>query len=215
MSNREIREYYSARAPEYDHVYSKPERQADLRAVESWLPSVFKGRRLIEVACGTGYWSQFLVPVVSELVAIDASPETLSIAKDRVSARNARFLVGDAYNLPTGAARFGGAFAGFWLSHVPRQSVATFLQGLHATLAPGACVVFLDNRFVEGSNTPINEHDQSGNTYQVRRLRDGSTHRILKNFPSEDELRIAVESSASQVRFHSWQHYWALEYVLA
>jgi demethylmenaquinone methyltransferase/2-methoxy-6-polyprenyl-1,4-benzoquinol methylase len=92
--------------------------------------------------------------------------------------------------------------------------MATFLQGLHATLAPGARVVFLDNRFVEGSSTPISEHDESGNTYQLRRLRDGSTHRILKNFPSESELRVAVERWSNQVHFHAWQHYWALEYVI-
>ena len=31
--------YYAARAPEYDRVYLKPERQADLRAIEAWLPA--------------------------------------------------------------------------------------------------------------------------------------------------------------------------------
>jgi demethylmenaquinone methyltransferase/2-methoxy-6-polyprenyl-1,4-benzoquinol methylase len=81
MSNAEMREYYSARATEYDHVYSKPERQADLRTIENWLPSLFNGKSIIEVACGTGCWTQFLASVVSELVAIDASPETLAIAK--------------------------------------------------------------------------------------------------------------------------------------
>ena len=215
MSSEEIHQYYSARAPEYDRLYSKPERQADLRAIEHWLPSLFAGNSIIEVACGTGYWTQFLAPVASEVVAIDASPETLAIAKKRVPANTVQFAVGDAYNLSSGSQKFAGAFAGFWLSHVPRQSIAAFLQGLHATLNPGARVVFLDNRFVEGSSTPIGKPDQSGNTYQLRRLQDGSTHRILKNFPSESELRAVVENSSSKVKFHSWQYYWALEYVLS
>lgn len=215
MSSDEIHHYYSARAPEYDLVYSKPERQADLRVIEHWLPSLFAGQSIIEVACGTGYWTQFLAPVASEVVAIDASPETLVIAKERVPVNSVQFAVGDAYDLPIRAQKFSGAFAGFWLSHVPRQSIATFLQGLHATLNPGARVVFLDNRFVVGSSTPISEPDQSGNTYQLRRLQDGSTHSILKNFPSESELRAMVENSSSQVNFHCWQYYWALEYVLS
>lgn len=215
MSSEEIHRYYSARAPEYDRVYAKPERQADLRAIEQWLPSLFAGHSIIEVACGTGYWTQFLAPVASEVLAMDASPETLVIAKERVPAKTVQFAVGDAYDLPVRDQRFSGAFAGFWLSHVPRQRIATFLQGLHETLTPGARVVFLDNLYVEGSSTPVSAPDQSGNTYQLRRLQDGSTHGILKNFPSESELRAAVEGSSSQVNFHSWQYYWALEYVLS
>jgi hypothetical protein len=53
-------------------------------------------------------------------------------------------------------------------------------------------VVFLDNRFVPGSSTPIAESDAEGNTYQVRTLADGSTHRVLKNFPDRDALMAIV-----------------------
>lgn len=76
-------------------------------------------------------------------------------------------------------------------------------------------MVLLDNRFVRGSSTPIAEQDGEGNTYQVRRLEDGSTYRVLKNFPSEVELRRAVAGIARDVRFHEWQHFWALESVVA
>ena len=50
---------------------------------------------------------------------------------------------------------------------------------------------------------------------RMRSLRDGSTHKVLKNFPSEMELRDAVSPAALQVRFHEWQYFWALEYVVA
>lgn len=206
--------YYAARAPEYDRVYAKPERQSDLRAIEAWLPTVFEGSRLVEVACGTGYWSRFLAPVVHEMVGIDASVETLSIARQRVTAAHATFVVGDAYQLPATPGRFSAAFAGFWFSHIPLERMAAFLDGLHGTLTPGARVVFLDNRYVAGSSTAIADTDACGNTYQLRRLQDGSTHRVLKNFPSEQALRSAVEGVARRVRLHAWQHYWALEYVL-
>lgn len=47
--------YYAARAREYDQDCAKPERQADLRAIERWLPPLFAGTRVLEVACGTAY----------------------------------------------------------------------------------------------------------------------------------------------------------------
>ena len=121
----------------------------------------------------------------------------------------------DAYALPPAIGRFERAFAGFWFSHVPKSRVREFLLGLHAALEPGAKVVLLDNFYVEGSSTPISETDPQGNSYQQRRLSDGTTHRLLKNFPSEQELRAAVADIGAQVRYQVWKYYWALEYVTA
>ena len=212
---RDIEQYYAARASEYDRVYAKPERQQDLRAIERWLPSVLHNRTLLEVACGTGYWTQFLAPVARQMVAIDASAEVHRIARSRVEVGNVWFVLGDAYRLPVPVREFEGAFAGFWFSHVPIARIGEFLHALHQTLVPGAKVVLLDNRFVEGSSTRISEQDADGNTYQLRRLEDASAHRVLKNFPSAHELRQAVSAVASEISYHEWQHFWALEYSLA
>jgi demethylmenaquinone methyltransferase/2-methoxy-6-polyprenyl-1,4-benzoquinol methylase len=97
---------------------------------------------------------------------------------------------------------------------VPRARLRGFLHGLHACLEPGARVVFLDNRFVPGSSTPVSEEDAQGDTWQQRRLDDGSTHRVLKNFPTEAQLREAVAGLATDVRITTWGHYWALEYLV-
>ena len=211
----ELQEYYAARAPEYDRVYRKPERQQDLRSIERWLPTSLGGRAILELACGTGYWTQFLAPVATELVAIDASAEVLQIAKARVDGGVVSFALGDAYSPPMTLRRFEAAFAGFWFSHIPLARVREFFQGLHRVLAPGARVVLLDNRFVPGSSTPISERDDQGNLYQARRLEDGSIHKVIKNFPSEHALRQAVAEFATEVSFHEWQYFWALEYVVA
>lgn len=213
MSADATRQYYNARAAEYDRVYKKPERQRDLREIERWLPSVLGGMSILEVACGTGYWTQLLAPVAKEIIAIDTSAQTLSIARARETMRVVRFVQGDAYHLPVSPSRFEAAFAGFWLSHVPRAQVAGFLRGLHQALLPAAKVVFLDNRFVSGSSTAVSPSDADGNTYQLRRLEDGSTYRVLKNFLSESELRRAMAGIASDVWFHEWEYFWALEYV--
>ena len=49
-------------------------------------------------------------------------------------------------------------------------------------------MVFFDNCYVEGSSTPLSRTDAAGNTYQSRRLDDGSTHEVLKNFPAKKAL---------------------------
>ncbi len=210
-----MQDYYAARAAEYDRIYAKPERQDDLRQMEAWLPQVLAGRHVLEVACGTGYWTQFMAPVAAGVVALDGAVETLRIARHRIPGAPVRWLQGDAYALPLAAQSFDAAFAGFWWSHIPLDRIDTFLQGLHRTLKPGARVVFVDNLFVPGSSTPIAEHDCDGNTWQLRRLTDGSTHRVLKNFPSRDALLSAVAPWARISEYRVWQHFWALSYSLA
>jgi ubiquinone/menaquinone biosynthesis C-methylase UbiE len=209
----QLQSYYASRAPEYDQVYLKPERQTDLREIERWLPTQFIGATVLEVACGTGYWTQFIAQSAAHVIAIDASPETMRIAKGRVPEGKVTFLVGDAYNLPPHVGKFSAAFAGFWFSHVPRAKRHAFLHGLNALLMPGARVVLLDNLYVAGSSTPITETDSGGNTYQVRQLQDGSTHRILKNFPSEVELQSSLIGIGKGGTFSTWRHFWAFEYA--
>jgi SAM-dependent methyltransferase len=208
MDGAVLEGYYAARAPEYDRIYLKPERQQDLRAIEAWLPGLFAGKSVLEVACGTGYWTQFIAPVASRVLAVDASVETMRIARSRVKGGEVAFVEGDAYRLPDAPEKFEAAFAGFWISHVPRSRVREFLDGLHEKLAPGAPVVLLDNRYVAGSSTPVSETDAEGNTYQSRPLDDGTQHRVLKNFPSTDEVR----AWAPGARYHEWAYYWAVEY---
>ena len=210
-----MQDYYAARAPEYDRIYLKPERQADLQEIRQWLPAVFRGKSILEVACGTGYWTQYLAAVAERVMALDASPETLQIARTRPGTGNVEFVVGDAYELAPAVPAFASAFAGFWFSHIPKTRVREFLEGLHAVLMPGAKVVFLDNRFVAGSSTPVSERDHEGNTYQMRQLGDGSRHRVLKNFPSRIELGHSLEGIGADLRFHEWQYFWALEYAVA
>ncbi len=208
-----LHSYYAARAPEYDLVYRKPERQTDLRAIEAWLPPRFAKARVLEIACGTGYWTQFIAPVASHMLALDIAPETLRIARQRVPVGKVDFSVADAYHLPRHLGTFDAAFAGFWFSHVPKARRREFLRGLGGRLEPGAKVVLLDNRFVAGSSSPITEQDADGNTYQTRALADGSRHRVLKNFPSEVELQTLLDGIGEPGTVTNWPYFWAFEYV--
>ncbi len=210
-----MREYYARRAAYYERVYHKPERQTDLRAMEADLPALFDGRHVLEVACGTGWWTPFAARDASSWLATDLNPETMAIAKAKVMPSCVRFATVDAYSFAElGTQTFDAAFAGCWWSHVPLQRLPGWLELLHARLSPGARVVMLDNSFVQTSSTPITRRDEAGNTYQQRTLDDGSTHEVLKNFPEPHEAFAVLGPRARHPRWTAWEHYWMLSYEL-
>jgi len=208
-----MRSYYAFRAPEYDRVYELPERQGNLKNLKDWIPKVLSKRRVLEVACGTGYWTQFFAPVSQHVMATDASIETIEIAKKRLGTNNVKFEIVDAYSIPDTLGQFDAAFAGFWISHVPQSRLQAFLTNLHRRMQPGSTVLFIDNEYVEGSNHPITEQDDEGNTYQTRKLLDGTFHRVLKNFPSENDLINMIDGLGVKPEYRKLDYYWTFQYI--
>jgi SAM-dependent methyltransferase len=205
--------YYARRADEYEKIYEKPERQADLARLRRDIPALFRGERVLEIACGTGYWTPLIAEQAESVLAVDYNEETLAIAQTKKYPQaNVRFQRADAYALPDWNERFSACYAGFWWSHVPLAKLEAFLNGLHARLEPGARVAFMDNRYVEGSSTAISRKDAAGNTYQSRRLADGSSHEVLKNFPSAPELRARLGRFGTEIAFAEYQYYWLATY---
>lgn len=211
----EMHAYYASRAPYYDAVYLKPERAQDIAFLKAFLPAAFAGRSVLEVACGTGYWTQHIAASAARMVAVDTGPEPLGFARLRPNAERVTFRLEDAYQLPAELGRFDAAFAGLWFSHVPIERREEFLRSLHARLQPGAKVIFIDNSAVQCREWPIVETDAHGNTYQRRALRDGSLHRVLKNFPGEQELRQLLQPFAAAVSFREMDNFWLLAYEAA
>jgi len=206
-------EYYAKRAAEYERIYAKPERQSDLTALRKRIGAMFKGRKVLELACGTGYWTEVIAQQAAEVVALDLNEEVLEIARTKkVPAGRVEFTKGSAYEIPGFGRRHDALFAGFWWSHVLRQDLDAFLRHAAAAVAPGALIAFLDNRYVEGSSTPVSRTDAEGNDYQTRRLDDGSTHEVLKNFPDEGELIRRASLAGWGAHVELLQHYWLLTF---
>lgn len=212
----ELVDYYRRRAGEYEAIYAKPERQNDLQRLRSQIPARLAGRRVLEIACGTGYWTVLVAATAQSVVATDLAKEPMRIAQSKDYARrNVRFEIADAYALSPALGRFDGALAIFWWSHIPLTRIDAFLDSLHARLEPGARVVMMDNRYIDGSSTPIAGRDEDGNTYQRRRLSDGSENRVLKNFPPENDLRRALTPHVRAFSYEALEYYWLAEYELA
>jgi SAM-dependent methyltransferase len=208
-----LQDYYERRAPHYDAVYDKPERQADIQRLQSLLPAALADRAVLEVAAGTGYWTQFIAATARAVVATDVNPAPLAIAAGREYPKaNVRFERADAFVLDEVPGEFTAAFVGFWWSHIPLSDTDRFLGGLCARLRPASIVVIVDNRYVEGSNHPITRTDEGGNTYQRRQLPDGNTYDILKNFPTITQLREAASRHGGSPDIVELDYYWVLTF---
>ena len=205
--------YYAQRAAEYERIYAKPERQADLARLRQRIGRLAAGRRVLELACGTGYWTEVMAAGASQVTAIDLNDEVLKIARTkRYAPGRVRFIAGDCYAPPVADRSHDLLFAGFWWSHVPLGRLDSFLESALSCVAPGAMLAFLDNRYVAGSSTALSRRDAAGNSYQPRVLDDGSTHEVLKNFPAESELIRRASRSGWGANVDLLEHYWLLSW---
>lgn len=212
-ADAELTAYYAARANEYERIYAKPERQSDLARLRKLIPEYLANRDVLEIACGTGYWTQFIAPLTRSVTATDINEETLEIARTKAyPPGRVKIEQADIYRLPPTYDRFTGAFAGFWWSHMKRAECRSFVETLHRALAPGAVVVVLDNLYVPGSSTPIHHVDAEGNAFQQRPLDDGSVHLVLKNFPTREELLADIDGLAVAAEYSALDYYWVLKY---
>lgn len=208
--------YYAQRAAIYERVYHKPARQAELRQLEAQVGACFAGRHVLELACGTGWWTPHGAARAASWLATDLSRATMAVAQTKALPAGVSFETIDVYDLQAlDGRRFDAAFTGCWWSHVPRARLDHWLAELHARLAPGAKVLMLDNRYVEGDSTPVTRRDADGNGYQRRRLDDGSVHEVLKNYPVAKEAFARLGPRAHDMRWAEHLHYWTLSYTLA
>ncbi len=210
-----MKAYYQARAREYEAVYAKPERQADLARLKDWLAQRGRGRMILEVACGTGYWTAIAAATAQCIVATDVNARPLALARAKDLGANVAFCRADAYALPAFDRRFDCGMAHFWWSHVPLNKIATFVAHFCSRLSPRASLLMIDNRFVAGSSTPLSRRDADGNSYQIRTLRSGAQHEVIKNFPTPRELDAALGRVCAHSEVLQLAYYWAAHGVLA
>lgn len=209
--NANMLSYYDKRAGEYEKVYSKPGRQEDLVTLEKMLQDIFAGKNLLEIACGTGYWTEKISRTASSIFATDINQSVINMAKAKKYPASVSFNVCDLFELQPGSA-YENLFAGFIWSHIKLQELDTFIHKVNSLVKPGGKVVFTDNNYVQGSCTAISEMYDVGNTFQLRKLADGSIHKVLKNFPSEDMIRNLLHGTAQQIHFLRLEYYWILAY---
>jgi ubiquinone/menaquinone biosynthesis C-methylase UbiE len=195
--------YYAARAPEYDDWYLRRGRyshgpvhdaawNAELDAAGRWLDGQPLAGEIVELAAGTGWWSPLLA-AKGNLALYDAAEAPLARARDRLLAHGLRahLHVRDAWAEPD--RQVDGLFAGFWLSHVPRERLGEFLGLARRWLKPGGTFAFIDS--LPDPQSGASDHPPVTGELSVRRLADGREYRIVKVFYSPEELTGALRQA--------------------
>jgi SAM-dependent methyltransferase len=211
----DLQRYYDRRAAVYEDIYRRddPVRQAELKMVEEYARAKLAGRRVLEIACGTGFWSRKIVHVARHITAIDSSREMLAIARGKTDPpAKIDFRLADAFALDDVPGRFDGALAIFWLSHVPKSRIALFLEGLRRRVDRGASIVMADNMFNDGLGGEIVRPEGSEDAFKIRELPDGSRYRIVKNYYRSADLHALFHSGTIDLDVHIGTCYWWLSY---
>jgi ubiquinone/menaquinone biosynthesis C-methylase UbiE len=108
-----------------------------------------KPNKVLDMGCGSGRWDVLVAPLVGELVAADASPQALHVAKQNVRAANVSFLRCTPDTLPFSDGHFDFIFSLGVLHHLPDTQAA--ILSLARKLAPDGVLLLylyyaLDNR---------------------------------------------------------------------
>jgi ubiquinone/menaquinone biosynthesis C-methylase UbiE len=213
----EILPYYRQRAQEYEQIWHRddPVRRGEQAEIAGALRDSFRNRRVLEVACGTGYWTQFVAEVADHITAIDAAPETLEVARAKEWPRgNVEFIEGDAYALQSISGSFNGGLANFWFSHIPKVRITEFLDGFHRRLGPGSVVFMADNMIVPGVGGELVKREGCEDTFKLRTLADGSKHEVLKNYFTVRELEQILSPHAQDLRIQMGKCFWWVKYLV-
>ncbi len=201
-------EYYNLRAKEYDLVYNKPERQVDLEKIKKRLITQFNKQRVLEIACGTGYWTQFIAQSAQSILATDINPAVLDIAKSRTYNTPVSFEQIDLNDLIPKSIPYDALFGGFIYSHILREDLDSFVSILFNQIKSGGQLMFIDNQFVEGNSTPLFRKNENNNTFQQRVLSSGEKYEVVKNYPTKTELLSLFEPYIHELQWIELSYYW-------
>jgi demethylmenaquinone methyltransferase/2-methoxy-6-polyprenyl-1,4-benzoquinol methylase len=204
--------YYAARAPEYHEWWDRrgrydhgPEANAvwfrEQDEVYAALAALHLTGEVLELAAGTGNWTERLAATARRVTALDGSAEMLAINRARVGRENVEYVLADLFQWEPDRA-YDGVLFGFWLSHVPPAQLDAFLEKVRKALRPGGQLFFVDSRRDPLTTSPDQPLPETEQPWLVRRLNDGREFPIVKVFyePEPLQARFREHGLAVEVR---------------
>lgn len=212
MPKDNMREYYNARAPEYEQIYYReiPARRQEIADEVTCLEKLAAERDVIDLACGTGYWTEVLARRAKSVLAVDAAPEMIAQAKTKKYVASVELMVSDMFTAGEDH-NYDLVSSGFWFSHQPRQDWQRFFDLLKRLVRPNGHIWVIDNNppAEQSQNNSIGS-DIHGNNFKRRRLNDGTEYTIIKNYFGEAEIRDIFSAQFKLDELKYGEYYWSV-----
>ncbi len=181
--------YYRRRAGEYDRTAYGTDLAAARARIATLLDLLQPEGLVLEIACGTGMWTEQLVGRSDLVVGLDAAQEAVALARNRVGpGAGVALVVADVFTWQP-RAQFDTVVMAFWLSHVPAARWVEFLTRVGDWVLPGGRVLIVDEHLGRRSSE---QFGPDGDDTAIRTLDDGSEHHLVKVFVDPPQLEILL-----------------------
>lgn len=200
--------YYKARAKEYDEWFyriGRYDRGVEINqrwfdetaALKNVVQQVGTVESVLELACGTGIWTQELAKIGKQITAIDASPEMIEINRHKLNNSNVEYKQLDLFSWQPDK-QYDLVFFSFWLSHIPPTKVAEFLSKVYNSVLPGGKALIIDSYFEITSSAKDRLLEDNNEIYQKRKLNDEREFQIFKIYYQPDDLTTKLTQAGFQ-----------------
>jgi 2-polyprenyl-3-methyl-5-hydroxy-6-metoxy-1,4-benzoquinol methylase len=162
---------------------------------------------VLELACGTGLWTQQLVRHAGRVTAVDAAAEVIAINRQRLGPdAPVEYVQADLFSWRP-SRQYDVVFFSFWLSHVPPERFDAFWDLVRSALKPGGRVFFVDSLYIESSTARDHRLEGDDATAVTRRLNGGETFRIVKVFYRPAELEARLKARGWEIAVEATPNY--------
>jgi SAM-dependent methyltransferase len=202
--------YYDERASEYEEAYvlgtgtaSIPDPEVFRReaSILTRMVEHFARGRLVDLACGTGYWLPYYIAGCSSITLIDQAPRMLQECRKKIASRaNAHdaldritIVQDDVLEHSFRPRAFDSALIGFLISHLADEEEQQLFERLKTILDVDGRFLILDSAW-----SPERARVNRKTERQERRLNDGSRFEIYKRYIDRQDI-----------------HQWATKYGIA
>jgi SAM-dependent methyltransferase len=211
MNNQQVARYYALLGEALEDKYLEPDMDEDIDDMSIHLGNVLAGHTVLELGCGTGFWTEVAAESAQSVLAVDINASLVDIARERpMTEGKVTFRVADALDLPEDIGKFSAVLVSFLWSHLNKKEQEQLLATLKKRLGKDVLLVILDDAFVEGFSETIARTDPDGTTYQILTTPEGERIEVAKSYQSDSALRKRLGTVVKEIKIERIEFFWIL-----
>jgi len=211
MSNTQLAKFYAQLGEAVEDIYLEPDMDEDIDDMSIHLGNLLTGHTVLELGCGTGYWTEVVAESAASVLALDINANLVDIARERgMPADKVSFRVADALDLPEDIGKFSAVLVSFLWSHLTKGEQEKLLATLKKRLGKDVLLVILDDSFVEGFSETTARTDAEGTTWEILTTADGERVELPKSYPSDSALRKRLGNAGKEIKIERVEFFWIL-----